>query len=303
MTLTRRHLLLSAAGVPLVTPLTAAAPPAGFFVIGDWGRGGAHHQTAVAAAMAGAAAVRDPRWIISAGDNFYESGVTGVDDPQWQSSFERVYHQPSLQRPWQVVLGNHDYRGDVAAQIAYSAHSARWRLPARHYTRTLPLGDGTAAEVFFLDTSPFIRKYLGTPTRIVGQDPAAQLAWLRGRLAASQARWKIVVGHHPVFTARGGAGHDQPDLIALLAPVLRAGGVRVYLNGHDHTMQFTELDGLAYVTSGSGSETYTPGPARRPGFLSGAHGFLAARFVPGGLRLDFIDAAGRERFTRILAPG
>ncbi len=315
MTLTRRRLLAAtfapatfapatfapAAFAPL--PAAAAPPPAGFFLIGDWGRDGTHHQRAVAAAMATAATARDPRWIVSAGDNFYEDGVTGVTDPQWRRSFEAVYHQPSLQRPWPIVLGNHDYRGNVEAQIAYSARSARWQLPARHYLRHLPLGDGTAAAMFFLDTSPFIRKYLGTTTRIAGQDPAAQLAWLRQSLAASSARWKIVIGHHPVFTARGGPGHDQPDLIAALAPVLRAGGVRAYLNGHDHTMQFTARDGTAFVTCGAGSKISPIGPARRPGFVASAHGFLAARFQPGGLRLAFIDSTGRERFAHLLAGG
>jgi len=43
-----------------------------------------------------------------------------VDDPQWQSSFEKVYTASSLQVPWHVVLGNHDYHHDPDAQIAYA---------------------------------------------------------------------------------------------------------------------------------------------------------------------------------------
>ena len=307
MKFSRRQLLHRGlrAGALATLPLPAAAAPAaprlGFFVIGDWGRDGAHHQTAVARAMATASTARRPRFIVSAGDNFYESGVTGIDDPQWQTSFEQVYAEPSLQKPWHVILGNHDYRGNVPAQLAYTHISPRWRLPARYYSRIEAVGDGTTAELFFLDTSPFIRAYRGTITRIEGQNPHAQRAWLDAALGRSTARWKIVIGHHPIYTALTGPDHDQPDLIAALDPLLRRHRVPVYINGHDHSMQYVAMNGIAYATSGTGSETYRPGPPRRAGFVSGTHGFLACAFAAEGLRLDFIDDHGRTRFARTVA--
>jgi tartrate-resistant acid phosphatase type 5 len=301
MTLSRRRLLGTGALAALPLPAAAAAAPLRFFVIGDWGRDGAHHQRAVADAMAAASTARDPRFIVSAGDNFYENGVASVRDPQWQTSFERIYAAPSLQKPWHVILGNHDYRGNVAAQLDYARVSPRWHLPARTYTHTAPVGDGTTVEFFCLDTSPFIRAYLGTTTRIADQHPRAQRDWLDAALARSTAQRRIVIGHHPIYTALGGREHDQPDLIAAIDPVLRRHRVPIYINGHDHTMQYVALGGVAYVTSGTGSETYQPGAPARPGFVSGAHGFLACAFAPDGLRLDFIDAAGRTRFARTVA--
>lgn len=308
MTISRRGFIgtgaeLTAASLLAAAPTAQAAAPDAFnFIsIGDWGRNGAHHQRNVAQAMADRAASDAPRFILSLGDNFYESGVTSVTDPQWKTSFEDVYHQASLQRPWKVILGNHDYRGNVPAQLDYSAHSRRWQLPARYHTHAEILADGTTVEIFFLDTSPFIRKYLGTVTDISGQDPRAQRAWLDTALGRSQARWKIVVGHHPIYTALGGADHDQPDLIAALEPVLRRHAVKLYINGHDHCMQYVEMGGIAYVTNGVGSEIYTPGTPSRAGFALGAHGFLTTSVTRGEIGLAFIDMNGKTRFARTIA--
>jgi acid phosphatase len=305
MTISRRRFLESSAelgAVSLLAGTQAMAATGGetrFFVIGDWGRNGKHHQRAVAAAMAAAAVASNPAFIVSAGDNFYESGVTGVHDTQWQTSFEDVYSQAALHRPWHVILGNHDYRGDVEAQLAYSKLSHRWQMPARYYARPIA-APGGGAEIFYLDTSPFIRKYRGTVTNTTGQDPHAQLAWLDRALGASKARWKIVIGHHPLYTALGGHGHDQPDMIAAFEPVLRRHKIPLYINGHDHSMQATAMSGIEYVTTGAGSHTYQPGPASRAGYCSGDHGFLAVAITATALRLDFIDSRGRGVYGKTL---
>lgn len=303
MPISRRRLIasgaeLTAASLLAGSPAFAAEPGFRFFAIGDWGRHGAHHQRAVARTMAATATRLDPSFVLSLGDNFYEAGVTSVDDPQWRSSFEEVYDEPSLHRPWHVILGNHDYRGNVQAQLDYTSHSHRWDLPARYYTRAQ--ADG-GVEIFYLDTSPFIRKYLGTSTDISGQDTAAQRAWLDAALARSTARWKIVVGHHPLYTTLGGPGHDQPDMIAAFEPILRRHKVPLYINGHDHTMQYVEMSGIAYVTSGAGSETYVPPRApSRQGFCSADHGFLAVDVRSDAIGLGFIDLNGRTVFSKTL---
>lgn len=305
MTISRRRFLgtgaeLTAASLVAAAPARAADAPFRFLSIGDWGRDGTHHQRAVAQAMAERAAASDPRFILSLGDNFYEAGVTSDTDPQWQTSFEDIYDQPSLQRPWKVILGNHDYRGNVPAQLEYTKRSKRWDLPARYYTSTHTQHEAMAGgelELFCLDTSPFIRKYVGSYTDTSGQNPHAQRAWLDAALGRSTARWKIVVGHHPLYTALGGHYHDQPDMIAAIEPVLRRHKVPLYLNGHDHSMQYVEMGGIAYVTNGAGSEIYHPGPPSRAGFCLGAHGFLATDVTHEAIALTFIDSDGQTRFA------
>ena len=301
----RRRLLQSGAalGAASLSGLAAAdpAPVTRFLVVGDWGRRGHHHQRAVAAAMAARAEADDPAFIVSAGDNFYEAGVASVDDPQWRASFEDVYDQPSLQRPWHVILGNHDYRGNVEAQIAYSARSPRWQLPARYYVRRVATAGG-ALDIFYLDTSPFIRKYLGTSTHIEGQDPHAQRAWLDRSLGASAALFFNDTGPPQIYTTLGGLYHDQPDLIAAIDPVLKRHDVRLYINGHDHTLQCVTLGAITYATTGAGSETYWPFFGSRKGFVSGSHGFLAcALHQDGAMKLDFIDARRRVLYRQTVA--
>ena len=39
-------------------------------------------------------------FVVSVGDNFYETGLTGVDDPAFAASFTDIYTAPSLQTTW-----------------------------------------------------------------------------------------------------------------------------------------------------------------------------------------------------------
>ena len=310
MQLTRRAFVsttaILGAGAALCPPADAAATALPFVLIGDWGRHGHDHQRDVAAQMGRTADAIGSQFTVSVGDNFYENGVTGLDDPQWQSSFEQIYTAPSLQTPWKVILGNHDYRGNVQAQLDYSQRSPRWRLPARYYTEVVALPDGAKAAFYYLDTSPFIQKYYGSNVQVQGQDSQAQLDWLDTKLAASTAEWNIVIGHHPVYTAladQDGYDHDQPDLIARLHPILVKHNVPVYICGHDHTLQSVQMDGITYVVTGAGSQTYRPDAAIRGGFASGSHGFMAAKL--SGQRFDYslVDMHGAALFSQSILRG
>jgi acid phosphatase len=305
MQLSRRRFVSSTATLTAAASLPArAAPPSlPFILVGDWGRNGHDDQAAVARQMGETAARMDAAFIVSVGDNFYENGVASLDDPQWRSSYENIYTAPSLQKPWKIILGNHDYRGNVQAQLDYTSRSARWKLPARYYMESLTLPDGGRADLFYLDTSPFIRKYIGSKTDISGQDSAAQLAWLDAALGASSAGWKIVIGHHPIYTALSdadGFDHDQPDLVARLNPVLRRHDVPIYICGHDHVLQAVNMDGIAYVCTGAGSQTYTPDAPIRGGFASGAHGFMTAQLSAQRFDYALIDMAGTTLYAQTL---
>ena len=305
--LSRRHLLssgalLGAAALPAL-PAAAAAPALPFVLIGDWGRFGRDHQSDVATQMGQTAAQIGSRFTISLGDNFYENGVASLTDPHWQGSFERIYTAPALQTPWRVILGNHDYRGNVQAQLDYAKQSSRWQLPARYYQRTETLPDGAAADFFYLDTSPFIHYYAGTRTDISGQDTDAQLAWLDRALGTSTARWKIVLGHHPIYTAQADEPdnyHDQPDMIARVNPILLAHKVPLYINGHDHLLQVVQMNGITYVTNGAGSATYPPTPPIRGGFASGAHGFMTCTLSSAKLDFALIDMTGATLYAQTI---
>ncbi len=296
--ISRRGFLLAAGGSLLpLAPAQAKSPTLPFLLVGDWGREGADKQREVGAQMGRTAEDIGSRFVVSVGDNFYENGVRGVDDKQWAESFEAIYSAPSLQTPWHVLLGNHDYRGSVAAQLDYGKTSPRWRMPARYFQTSQRLPDGTTVDVFCLDTSPFLSMYRGTKVDITGQDTAAQLAWLDRALGESNAKWKIVIGHHPLFTVSGGK-HDQPELIAQVEPLLRKHGVKIYINGHVHNLQYLEKGGIHFVTNGAGSQTERVKAAKPGQFSDDSHGFMAVDLSADQFAFRFISDAGTELFAQ-----
>lgn len=274
-----------------------------FLVMGDWGRHGEYHQRDVARAMDRAARVMDAAFIVATGDNFYPNGVSSIDDPAWRASFEDVYTGHALQADWYVVLGNHDYKGSADAQLAYAARSRRWHMPARYYSVRQVVDDTTAAELFFLDTNPFIREYHAEPGKYHGiaqQDTAAQRRWLDSSLTASTATWKIVVGHHHVYS--GGKRDTNADLEGWLVPMLERHKVAAYFCGHEHVLQHIVRPGgtVHYFISGAGSETRSPGNATGTRYSEGRSGFMAVSLTPRAMRVQAIDFTGQVRYTTLV---
>jgi acid phosphatase len=298
-----RRAALQGLGLALAAPFLPAFAAAretalNFLALGDWGRDGAFHQGDVAARMGETAAALNARFVVSVGDNFYEDGVAGVDDPQWKTSFEDVYTAPSLQVPWHVALGNHDYHRNSQAQLDYTARSSRWRLPARWRSLEETTPDGARVALFILDTSPLISRYYADgaqKVKVAGQDTAAQLAWFDQALGASRADWKIVVGHHPIWPQRpatdGGEG-PSPDMVAKIDPILRRHGVHLYLNGHDHVLQHVEKAGLHYVCTGAGSKMRKDCIAQASDFCSLDSGFVTVSVTGPQIRVAYRDFTG-----------
>ena len=242
-----------------------------FLVVGDWGRNGEDHQAANASMMENFAKKYSISFIISTGDNIYENGVNSIDDASWKTSFEDIYSGPHLQVPWYCVLGNHDYRGLVQAEIDYTQKSKRWIMPSRYYFKNYPTANSDSILMVFMDTSPFIHSYRnqgGKYGDIDHQDSTKQIHWLDSLLGQSRAKWKFVFGHHPVYSA-GSAHGTSEDLVNILNPVLVKNKVQFYICGHDHDLQhLTSPDSpVDYIVSGAGSRT------RLTGFIQGLSKF------------------------------
>jgi tartrate-resistant acid phosphatase type 5 len=269
-----------------------------FLVVGDWGRNGEKDQRDVAAQMGRAADDTAAKFVISVGDNFYEDGVASVDDPQWQSSFEQVYTAPSLHVPWHVVLGNHDYHLSSDAQIAYGKISKRWNMPARYFTRTEPIDAATAADFFYLDTMPmasFDDDEQPFRDKVPWHDVPNQMVWLEKVLAASTAPWKIVVGHHPIFT--GGIHGDTPYLVNHVLPLLEKYGVQAYLNGHDHDLQHLQAGNVNLFCSGAGSKPRMTKKTARTKFAEGCSGFMAVSLRPDQMHVRLLNDRGELLYS------
>ncbi|PIA26661.1 hypothetical protein AQUCO_09100074v1 [Aquilegia coerulea] len=232
-----------------------------FLVVGDWGRRGDYNQSDVAFQMGKIGNELDIDFVLSTGDNFYDNGLTGVNDPTFEESFTKVYTATSLQKQWYSVLGNHDYRGDAEAQLdpILRKIDGRW-LCLRSFVI-----DTEIAEFFFVDTTPFVDQYFAIPNehsydwRGIGvreKYMANLLKDLDSALRESHAKWKIVVGHHAIRSV----GHhgDTEELVKRLLPILETNNVDFYMNGHDHCLEHitSKNSPLQFLTSGAGSKAW-----------------------------------------------
>jgi acid phosphatase len=269
-----------------------------FAVIGDWGRYGRPDQMAVAQQMGLACEQANAAFVISVGDNFYEDGVKSALDLHWTQSFENVYAAKSLQVPWYVTLGNHDYRGSVQAQLDYGKTDSRWLLPARYYRRAYTIDAATPMECFYIDTSPMMSEYFQEDAMraVLTQDVPAQLAWLDQALGKSTAPWKLVIGHHPIYSA--GLGHGSgADLIRMLLPILQKHKVQAYFAGHDHDLQHLKTGDLHLIISGGGSEHRPVLSIAESKFGRGVSGFALASIRADEMQVRYIDDKGRPLYT------
>uniref|UniRef100_A0A1D1XFG4 Purple acid phosphatase n=1 Tax=Anthurium amnicola TaxID=1678845 RepID=A0A1D1XFG4_9ARAE len=269
-------------------------------VVGDWGRRGLYNQSEIAVQMGRIGEELGIDFVISTGDNFYESGLSGVDDRAFEESFTNIYTAQSLQKKWYSVLGNHDYRGDALAQLSPVLKSldSRWVC-----MRSFVL-DAEIVQFFFVDTTPFVKHYWTRPKehhydwREVApreQYVANLLKELDSALEASPARWKLVVGHH---TIRSVSTHgDTDELVELLLPVLKARDVDLYINGHDHCLEHisSKDSPVQFLTSGAGSKAWRgvhTANSDKLRFFYDGQGFMSLQVTRTRLDLAFYDVLG-----------
>jgi tartrate-resistant acid phosphatase type 5 len=264
-----------------------------FIVVGDWGKDGAESQKSVADAMNDYSKKFHAAFFVTTGDNFYPAGVSSTSDPHWQLSYENIYNKDGQQVPWYPVLGNHDYQQNPAAEVQYSSLSNRWTMPARYYTIKKNINQQTTAFLVFTDTSPFVSAYYGASMAdLPQQDTAAQLRWLGQALSSSNDRWKLVFGHHPVYSV--GPHAQTPELIQRFKPIFEQTHTDFYICGHDHSLQHIEwpLDPVHYLVSGGGSESTSVSPQSYTPFARSTPGFLVVTLYSSRANFYFVNQRG-----------
>ena len=241
--------------------------PLRFVVLGDGGTGD-DAQKKVAAAMAKVCAERGCKFALYMGDNIYEKGVANEDDALFQTNFEDPYAE--LDFPFHVALGNHDYGGEflgnggtnlpgtvkdekAQAQVAYTMKSDKWSLPSSYYT--FREGD---VQFFVLDTNSVVTDLF--------RKLSEQQAWLDAEMAKSDARWKVVYGHHPYLSngQHGNAGEyigkvgfelQNGDKLKSLVEASVCGKAQLYFSGHDHDREWLEpACGTQFIVSGAAAK-------------------------------------------------
>lgn len=195
-----------------------------FLSFGDWGSG-TTDQRAVADAAAKYCKAQPCEFVLTLGDNFYQFGVGSTRDRKWQTYYKDVYKNLNL--PFYAVIGNHDERGSIRAQIDYGKIDPMWRMPGEYYSIKVPDAAATPIiEIFVINN---------------GDDEfqPAEKAWLEKALSQSKATWKVLALHMPVIS-NGHHGDNPSGINDTLVPVI-CGKVNLVLSGHDHS--FSRLRG------------------------------------------------------------
>jgi 3',5'-cyclic AMP phosphodiesterase CpdA len=198
-----------------------------FVSVADTGTG-VRGQYSVAKAMNFYHQLNPYNLVVLAGDNIYNNG----EIEKINAVFERPY-QPLLKKgvKFHACLGNHDIRTDNGVpQVEYPG----FNMQGRYYT----FGQNQV-QFFALDTNG-------------NADWANQLVWLEKELSISKAPWKVVFGHHPIYSS-GNYGSNK-NFIKTFTPLFTKYNVQLYLNGHEHNYERTRaINGTTYLTCGAGA--------------------------------------------------
>jgi hypothetical protein len=274
-----------------------------FVAVGDVGKGN-DGQREVAAAIAQKCATAGCDFVQLLGDNIYPSGVSSTTDSAWETIFVQPYAAINL--PFWVVLGNHDYGGNGAGyefgkgknEVDYTLVSTKWKLPSAYWHRVA----GGLVEMIGLDTN----------MQMYGMD-GQQKSDVRGWLAVSTAKWKIVFGHHPYLSngPHGNAGaYDGLPLV----PVTNGANVKsflddvvcgkadVYISGHDHVIEWmTETcQGTELITAGTGAESTELKGSNATRYQGLELGFLYAVVTSTSFTGELVDKTGRTLYARTI---
>ncbi|GIW22963.1 MAG: hypothetical protein KatS3mg068_1970 [Candidatus Sericytochromatia bacterium] len=244
-----------------------------FIVVGDAGSG-FKAQYDVANAIEKKCKNNNCDFVLYLGDNFYDYGVKSLDDSQFIDKFEKPYKNIDLK--FYVILGNHDYRGNIHAQIKYSKKNKKFFLPNRVYKVKKDFID-----IFAIDTNIPYKK---------------QTENLLNELKNSQARWKIVFGHHPRYSS--GLHGDASKQLANMLDTSLCNNADFYLAGHDHHKEHTYSKcGVEYVIVGTGGASLRGILSNKNNFSISSYGFSWFKVNNNEAYFEFLDTKGNVEYS------
>lgn len=247
-------------------PTTKSSPQLRFVAVGDVGTGD-NYQYSVAKSISCYSNVNPFPLVLLTGDNIYEYGEISKIDRTFEIPYQNLLKQ---QVQFYAAIGNHDILANNGIdQIGYKD----FNMQGRYYTFTRK-----NSQFFALDTNP------QAPWR-------EQLSWLEANLAQSTQPWKIVFGHHPIYSS--GKHGTNVKLIERLTPLFSRYGVQLYLNGHDHHYERTNpLGGTTYLTCGAGAKLRPVGKSDWTAYSVSKLSFAAIEVYPEYLQIQGVDAKG-----------
>ena len=225
------------------------------------------------------------------GDNIYPDGATlGADGISDERRFQDMLDSPYGKLGEGVedftiyaMMGNHDWhisRAATEAQLRYLQDHPNFTMPDYFY-RAVPAGMEGFLEIFVIDTEMLLASTTvhednldeeGREVRTGELDswpefvaPATDaeknmVSWLGDALAESDAHWKIVIGHHAIWSGGGSKFEKAHALRALYMDTL-CQYADAYISGDDHMIEVYSDDCRSEGISGR---------PPLPGLVSGA---------------------------------
>lgn len=177
-------------------------------------------QAPVATAMRSYCAKQGCDFATLLGDNIYPDGATvgadGIDDALRFRDLLTIPYGPlgdgRMDFRIYTVLGNHDW------------HTSREGAMAQ--VRSMDASEAPSTKLDKLE--PWAAPQNEAERNMVG--------WLEAALAGSKASWKVVIGHHPLWSTAGSKFEQARALRRLILPTL-CRQADLYLAGHEHTLE------------------------------------------------------------------
>lgn len=98
----------------------------------------------------------------------------------------------------------------------------------------------------------------------------------------------------------GGEHGDTQCLLDQLLPLLEKYNVDAYLNGHDHTMQHLESNGVNYFVSGNAAKRGDVHSIPQTKFAVVDPGFTLHELTAQEMRVTFVDENGNQIYKTTL---
>lgn len=176
---------------------------------------------------------------------FYMIAGDLIDHGTERDNWDQFFHEGSTvfdRTPVVPALGNHDSHGGhptlYLQQFALPDNGTDTLEPGRTYHVTYQ-----DLLVVVMDSNYDLHP------------PAGQVEWLDRVLGESDARWKVVIYHHPFYASR--PGRDNHPMRDAWGPVFDRHNVDIAFQGHDHAyMRTVPMRGHEPATSGEHGTVY-----------------------------------------------
>ncbi len=215
-------------------------------------------------------------FVIMLGDNIYGA----IEPADVHAKFAMPYKALlDAGVTFHAVLGNHD---NPNVRFYKLLNMAGQRYYTFRGTKGVS-GNGLGSVRFFALDSGYLDK--------------EELDWVDTQLAASDAEWRIVFFHHPLYSS-GGTHGSALESRAVLEPLFVKHAVSVVFSGHDHFYERIkpQKGGIVYWVAGGGGSLrqgdIRPTQMTAKGFDADYH-FILVEVVGDDLYFQAISRAGK----------